>query len=47
MNITLYYAIVTLALGLLVGLLLGGGFAYGCRLAELDAPEDDASGPGA
>lgn len=36
MNITLYYVIVTLLLGLLVGLLMGGGFAFGCRLPELD-----------
>ncbi|WP_419162095.1 hypothetical protein [Candidatus Palauibacter sp.] len=38
MNITLYYVFVTLLLGLLVGLLMGGGFAFGCRLRELDRP---------
>ena len=36
MSITTYYVLVTLLLGLLVGLFLGGGFAFGCRLPELD-----------
>ncbi|WP_420447930.1 hypothetical protein [Candidatus Palauibacter sp.] len=39
MTITVYYVLVTLLLGLLVGLLMGGGFAYGCRLRELDSPD--------
>lgn len=38
MDITTYYVLVTLLLGLLVGLLMGGGFAFGCRLRELDEP---------
>ncbi|MCY4495947.1 MAG: hypothetical protein OXC14_01545 [Rhodospirillaceae bacterium] len=38
MTITLYYVLVTIMLGLLVGLLMGGGFAFACRLRELDAP---------
>ncbi|WP_419935640.1 hypothetical protein [Candidatus Palauibacter sp.] len=41
MNITLYYVLVTLMLGSLVGLLMGGGFAFGCRLRELDQPGGD------
>ncbi|WP_419166588.1 hypothetical protein [Candidatus Palauibacter sp.] len=41
MNITLYYVLVTLLLGSLVGLLMGGGFAFGCRLRELDRPGGD------
>ena len=36
MEITLYYALVTLLLGLLVGLLLGGGFAFACLLRDPD-----------
>ena len=42
MSITLYYVLVTAMLGVLVGLLMGGGFAFGCRLSELDRPEADA-----
>lgn len=36
MSITLYYILVTLLLGALVGILIGGGFAFACRLPELD-----------
>ncbi|MCG8468729.1 MAG: hypothetical protein MJB57_11065 [Gemmatimonadetes bacterium] len=36
MSITLYYIMITLLLGVLVGVLLGAGFAFGCRLPELD-----------
>lgn len=39
MTITLYYVLVTILLGLLVGLLMGGGFAFACRLPAADAPE--------
>lgn len=42
MSITVYYVLVTLLLALLVGLLLGAGFAFGCRLPELDRNEPDA-----
>ena len=42
MSITLYYVGVTIMLGSLVGLLLGGGFAFGCRLSELDDTGGDA-----
>ena len=42
MSITIYYVLVTILLGLLVGLLLGGGFAFGCRLPELDKGNPDA-----
>ncbi len=44
MPITVYYILVTVLLGLLISLLLGAGFAWGCRLSELDAPRsrDDA-----
>ena len=41
MTITLYYVLVTIMLGLLVGLLMGGGFAFACRLRELDAPDGE------
>ncbi|WP_419858986.1 hypothetical protein [Candidatus Palauibacter irciniicola] len=39
MTITLYYVLVTILLGLLVGLLMGGGFAFACRLPAPDAPD--------
>ncbi|MDE2721576.1 hypothetical protein [Candidatus Palauibacter polyketidifaciens] len=39
MTITVYYVLVTLLLGLLVGLLMGGGFAFACRLPGLDASD--------
>ena len=42
MSMTLYYVLLTLLLGTLVGVLLGGGFAFGCRLSELDRPSEDA-----
>jgi len=42
MSITVYYVLVTLMLGLLVGLLLGAGFAFGCRLPELDRAAADS-----
>lgn len=35
MSITIYYVLITLLLGLLI-LFLGAGFAFGCRLRELD-----------
>ena len=41
MPIILYYVLLTLLLGALVGLLLGGGFAFGCRLSDLDQPGGD------
>jgi len=40
MSFTLYYIGVTLMLGLLIGLLFGAGFAFGCRLPELDEARD-------
>ena len=43
MSITIYYVLVTIMLGALVGLLLGGGFAFGCRLPELDERSEDGS----
>jgi len=36
MSITLYYVFVTLLLAVLIGGLLGAGFAFGCRLSDLD-----------
>ena len=42
MNITLYYVFVTILLGLLVGLLMGGGFAFACRLRHPDGPGGEA-----
>jgi len=42
MQITIYYVLVTLMLALLVGLLLGAGFAFGCRLPQLDGATGDA-----
>ncbi len=39
MTITLYYVLVTILLALLVGLLMGGGFAFACRLPAPDAPD--------
>ena len=35
MAITIFYVFITLLLGLVL-LFLGGGFAFGCRLPELD-----------
>ena len=35
MSTTIYYVFITLLLGLLI-LFLGAGFAFGCRLRELD-----------
>jgi len=40
MTITVFYAAVTVGLGLLVAF-MGGGFAYGCRLEELDAEPEE------
>ena len=40
MSITLYYVGVTLMLGLMVGLLFGAGFAFGCRLPDLEDSGD-------
>ena len=36
MSITMYYVLVTLLLAVLIGGLLGAGFAFGCRMSELD-----------
>ncbi|MDX1578906.1 MAG: hypothetical protein R3266_10490 [Gemmatimonadota bacterium] len=45
MSITLYYTLVTLLLAALIAVLLGAGFAWGCRLSELDeAPTDSRDG---
>lgn len=41
MTITLYYVLVTILLGLLVGLLMGGGFAFACRLPGPDEPDGE------
>ncbi|MDH3733304.1 MAG: hypothetical protein OEU54_07200 [Gemmatimonadota bacterium] len=34
MPITLYYVLVTLLLAVLIGGLMGAGFAFGCRMPE-------------
>ncbi len=47
MSITVYYIFVTLMLAVLIAF-CGGGFAYACRLRELDRVDgrDDAGGSG-
>jgi hypothetical protein len=39
MSITVYYVLVTLLLAVLIGGLLGAGFAWGCRMTDLDEPD--------
>lgn len=41
MSITLSHVLITLMLGAIIGVLLGGGFAWGCRLPELDDSRND------
>ena len=43
MPVTMYYVLVTLLLGGLIAILLGAGFAWGCRLSELDPRDPDPS----
>lgn len=41
MSITLTHVFLTLMLAAIIGVLLGGGFAWGCRLPELDDSRHD------
>lgn len=41
MSITLSHVLITLMLGAIIAVLLGGGFAWGCRLPELDDSRND------
>lgn len=43
MSVTLYHIFITALLALVMALLLGGGFAWGCRLSELDEPSEPDS----
>jgi len=41
MSITLSHVLIALMLGVIIALLLGGGFAWGCRLPERDDSRHD------
>jgi hypothetical protein len=44
MSTTLFYVFVTLLLAVLIGGLLGAGFAFGCKLPEPDEQEGTDAG---
>lgn len=44
MSITLYYVFVTLLLAVLIGGLLGAGFAFGCKMPDDDEREGADAG---
>lgn len=44
MSTTLYYVLLTLLLAVLIGGLIGAGFALGCRLSDLDDPDGADAG---
>jgi len=44
MSTTLYYVFVTLLLAVLIGGLIGAGFAFGCKLPDTDEQEGADAG---